>query len=87
MRGQVPREMPPSLGGGTVSIQALKLTQREEFKGVPQPDLIAECVVRLITRHDEKARNGLRGVISYYKQANRYGKLVHFLEKIYTHGK
>ena len=76
------KKMPPSLGGGEVTATAMKLLQRSEFKNVPQPELIAECVVRVVKRRDEKARSGLRGVINYYRKANRFGSLVKMLEKV-----
>jgi hypothetical protein len=77
-----PKKMPPSLGGGEVSTTAMKLLKRTEFKKVPQPELIAECVVRVVRNNDSKARSGLRGVINYYTKENRFGSLVQMLRKV-----
>lgn len=74
--------LPPSLGGGGISGNAMKLMQRPEFKGVGQPEFIAECVVRVLTKKDERARSGLRAVVKYYEEGNRFGKLTRFLRKV-----
>ncbi len=78
---QPQRKMPASLGG-EISDEAMQMLKRSIFDGVPQPAIIAECIVRVLKRNDGRARSGLRGVISYYRQANRHGTLVKALEKV-----
>ena len=80
---QQPRKkMPPSLGGGEVSATAMKLLQRSEFASVPQPELIAECVVRVVRDGDEDARSGLRATMNFYRSQDRFPKLMSFLKKV-----
>ena len=77
-----PKKVPPSLGGGEVGSTAMALLNRIEFKGVPQPELIAECVVRVVKQKSDKCRSGLRGVISFYVRERKHPALVEFLRKV-----
>ncbi|MGL4557145.1 MAG: hypothetical protein ACRCV5_06560, partial [Afipia sp.] len=60
----------------------MKLLQRSEFEGVPQPELIAECIVRVLKDRDQKARSGLRGAMNYYRVTGSRPAFAAFLKKI-----
>jgi hypothetical protein len=75
------KKMPPVIGG-EVSTTATKLLQRSEFDGVPQPEVVAELLVRLIKNNDDKARSGLRGCLSVYRTIPARAPLVAMIEKV-----
>lgn len=76
-----PKKMPPGVGG-EVSTTATKLAQRSEFDGVPQPETVAELIVRVIKRNDQRARSGLRGVLSVYRTMPERRAIVHLIDKV-----
>ena len=76
-----PKKMPPKIGG-EVSTTATKLCQNSVFDGVPQPEVVAELVVRVVRHNDDKARSGIRGCISVYKTIPARAKLLDFLQKV-----
>lgn len=79
---QPPRKkMPPSVGG-EVGTTATKLAQRSEFDGVPQPETVAELIVRVVKTNNDKARSGLRGVLSAYRNMPERRRLVAMIEKV-----
>lgn len=80
-----PRKKMPPVVGGEVSTTATKLAQRIEFEGVPQPETIAELIVRVIRTNDDKARSGLRGVLSLYKLMPERSPVVKLIEKVMKH--
>ena len=84
MAHSTPKKMPPSLGGGEVGTTAAKVLNRSEFRGVPQPELIAECVVRVIRDKCAKCRSGLRATMSFYRREKKHPKLIEFLQKVYA---
>ena len=76
-----PKKMPPGVGG-EVSTTATKFAKDSVFDGVPQPETVAELIVRVVKTNNDKARSGLRGVLQVYRSMPARAPLVKLIDKV-----